>query len=67
MTHEPECDDFQNDNVDGTCICPRIKDAYARGRDDAANMIEQKAANLPITSFIVHSVFRIAARLARDT
>lgn len=35
MTHEPECDDFQNDNVDGTCICNLLKEAYKRGCKDA--------------------------------
>lgn len=42
MNHESECDDYQNDNVDGLCICDRLRDAYQRGREDAANAVWEK-------------------------
>lgn len=41
MNHEPECDDYQNDNVDGLCICDCLRAAYQRGREDAARAVEE--------------------------
>lgn len=35
MTHEPECDAYDPQS----CICPDLRAAYQRGREDAAQAV----------------------------
>jgi hypothetical protein len=47
MSHEPECDDFQNGNSDGDCICHLTRHAYDRGREDIFDIIAQVMKDTP--------------------